>query len=94
MQRNIYQQPTPRRNVRWSSWVMFVVSIAAFVFVTISVYDLGSAYITNQRLKSEQARLEDEIERIRELFTTEDGKTMFDLYLKDNNSVFIVIPLG
>lgn len=94
MQRNIYQQPQSIRKTRWSSWGLLVLSLAVFVFVAVSIFDLGSAYLANQRLRSEQARLEAEIGRIRELFTTEDGQTMYDLYLHNNDHAVIVIPIN
>lgn len=95
MQRNYSQQLRPQSKVQAASWLMLFFSLGAFVFVANTLYELGDAYLTNQRLLEEKARLEAEIERLEELYTNEQGDTMFSLYIvnADNGDVVVNIPL-
>ncbi len=93
MQRNIHQQPRPTFNTRWSSWALLIGALTAFIFVAVTVYQLGDAYLENQRLRREHDRLVEELERLRELYTTEDGETMFTLYIEGQDDVVVTIPI-
>lgn len=93
MQRNIYQQPHPTFNTRWSSWALLIGALTAFVFVAVTFYQLGDAYLDNQRLLREQEQLTAELERLRELYTTEDGETMYTLYIQGQTDIVVTIPL-
>ena len=93
MQRNYSQQLRPQSKVQAASWLMLFFSLAAFVFVANTLYELGDAYLTNQRLIEEKTRLETEIERLEELYTNEQGDTLFSLFIVNSDSADVVINL-
>ena len=93
MQRNYSQQLRPQNRVQTVSWVMLILSLAAFVFVANSLYQLGNAFIANQRLIAERERLIEEIERLESLYTNDNGETLYSIYIEDSNEEEIVIRL-
>lgn len=93
MQRNYSQQSRPQNRVQTVSWVMLILSLAAFVFVANSIYQLGDAFIANQRLVAERERLIEEIERLEALYNNDNGENLFSIYIEDSSEEDIVIRL-